>query len=77
MVVSRALLALAVVLLFLIPEPVYGYVGPGAGLAIIGAAIAFVASLFLGILGFVWYPFKRLYRALTGKRDGAPEPPPE
>jgi hypothetical protein len=71
------ILALASVLLFLAPEPVYGYVGPGTGLAIIGAAVAFIASLFMGVLGFVWYPFKRLYRVLIGKSDASPEPPRE
>jgi len=53
------------------------YVGPGTGLAVIGAALAFVAGILMGILGFVWYPFKRAYRALTGKGDPSPDPPPE
>jgi Na+-driven multidrug efflux pump len=70
-------LVLAVALLFLAPGAAYGYVGPGTGLAIIGAALAFIASLFLGVLGFVWYPFKRLYRALFGGSELPPEPPPE
>ena len=62
-------LVLGLVFTFAAPDPAFAYVGPGTGLAIIGAALAFVASVFLGILGFVWYPFKRAYRALFGGDD--------
>ncbi len=53
-------------LFFGAPEPLSAYIGPGTGLAILGAAIAFILSLFLGVLGFVWYPFKKAYRAIFG-----------
>ena len=59
----------SITLILLAPDSAAGYVGPGTGLAIIGAAIAFIASLFLGILGFVWYPIKRAYAAIFKKGD--------
>jgi hypothetical protein len=51
-------LALAVVIV----GPAAAYVGPGAGLTAIGAALAVVATLCLALVGFVWYPLKRLFR---------------
>jgi hypothetical protein len=40
----------------------HAYIGPGAGLGAIGTVIAFVGALLLAIVGFVWYPIKRLLR---------------
>jgi uncharacterized membrane protein len=36
------------------------YVGPGAGLSAIGSILAFFGVVVLMILGFFWYPVKRL-----------------
>lgn len=38
------------------------YVGPGLGLSAIGTAFAFIGAIFLAVVGFVWYPIKRLLR---------------
>lgn len=51
-----------VAMLSLVAEPVYAYVGPGAGLTAIGSVLALIAAIFLSIVGFVWYPVKRLLR---------------
>lgn len=59
------------------PPAVLAYVGPGTGLAVIGAALAFVAGILMGVLGFIWYPLKRVYRALAHTGEPAPEPPAE
>jgi predicted MFS family arabinose efflux permease len=48
-------------------DPAAAYVGPGAGLTAIGAILAVIATLFLAVVGFVWYPVKRLLR----KRNSA------
>jgi hypothetical protein len=47
------------------PDVSHAYVGPGTGLSAIGTVIAFIGSLFLLIVGFVWYPIKRF---LKGKK---------
>jgi hypothetical protein len=57
----------AVFLLLAMPNVLFGYIGPGAGLTIIGAALAFIASIVLGVFGFIWYPIKRLAKALGRK----------
>jgi hypothetical protein len=61
---TRALHALAagLALAVVIVSPAAAYVGPGAGLTAIGAAVAVLATLFLAVVGFVWYPLKRLLR---------------
>ena len=38
------------------------YVGPGAGLTAIGSILAFLGALLLLVLGFLWYPIKRLLK---------------
>lgn len=38
------------------------YIGPGAGLGAIGTVVALVFALILLVVGFVWYPVKRLLR---------------
>jgi hypothetical protein len=49
--------------------PAFGYVGPGAGVTALGTVIALVVGLVLGIVGFVWYPVKRLRAHLRRKRQ--------
>ena len=48
--------------------PLIGYLGPGAGLTAIGAFLAVVVGLIVGIFGFVWYPVKKLSRRRTRKK---------
>src|SRR5262249_8747335 len=40
------------------------YIGPGAGISVIGTAVAFVGSVIFTVIGFIWYPLKRLFLAL-------------
>ena len=50
--------------------PAFAYIGPGAGLSAIGSVLALVGAVLLMILGFIWYPVKRI---LAGrKQDPAP-----
>lgn len=44
------------------PTAALAYVGPGASLTAIGVLIALVAAVVLAVVGFVWYPLKRLLR---------------
>ena len=60
------------------PGAAFAYIGPGAGISAIGTVIALIGAILLAIVGFVWYPIKRL-RAKNKKRkktDGAPPPSP-
>ena len=37
---------------------VMAYIGPGAGLASIGALLTLLGAVGLMVLGFIWYPVK-------------------
>ena len=50
-------------------EPAFAYMGPGSGLAFLGSLFALVGAVAAGILGFVWYPIKRLIRAARSRDD--------
>jgi hypothetical protein len=50
--------------------PAQAYIGPGAGLSAIGTILTLIAAVFLGVVGFVWYPVKRFLR---GRKAGASE----
>ena len=69
-ILKRLFIALAYILIIgiLLPEPGYTYVGPGAGLSVIGTIVALIIALILAIVGFMWYPFKRLLEKLKGRQ---------
>jgi hypothetical protein len=45
------------------------YIGPGSGLTAIGSLLALVAAVLLGIIGFIWYPIKRLRRRIKARKE--------
>jgi hypothetical protein len=51
------------------PEVAEAYIGPGAGITVIGTDLALVGAIALGIVGLVWYPVKSLRARLRGKRN--------
>lgn len=55
------LLAMAA-LLTMAASPAAAYIGPGAGLGAIGTVIAVLGAILLMIVGFVWYPIKRMLK---------------
>lgn len=66
-------LAAAFVVLAL-PRDAVAYIGPGAGLTVIGTVLGVLAALVLAVVGFAWYPLKRLtlrLRSASMRRDGA------
>lgn len=68
----KSFCALLVVLFvaLLVPSDLHAYLGPGAALSAFGALLALVASVVVGVFGFIWYPIKRIMRAM--KRKSAP-----
>lgn len=71
---TRKYLSAALLLGSLLTFPVaaQAYVGPGLGLSAIGTIFAFIGAVFLALVGFIWYPIKRLFR--LGKRNKAARP---
>jgi len=52
----------SLVMTLLIAPPAIAYVGPGAGLLAIAAFIALSIAVLAALLGFLWFPLKRLLR---------------
>ena len=71
----RAIVTTVMIAALAAPTTAFAYVGPGAGITVVGAALAFIASVFLAVVGFVWYPIKRLMRAMTARRNRRQERP--
>lgn len=67
---SGLVVALLVALATFHPTAAEAYVGPGAGLTALGTVVALILALALAVIGFVWYPLKRLRR----KRGASPDP---
>ena len=57
-------------IVLVVATPAQAYMGPGAGLALIGSLFALIAALGIGALGLVWYPLKRLFRSKRDAEDG-------
>ena len=47
---------------------VMAYIGPGAGLASIGALLTLIGAVGLMVLGFIWYPVKRVVQKWRERR---------
>ena len=69
---KRAILPALLLAAVLTPSLAQAYIGPGAGVSAIGAALALLAAVFFAIVGIVWYPAKRLIRALRRRSDSPP-----
>ena len=65
---NAVVLAVVTGLLLGLPGVALAYIGPGAGITAIGTAIALLGAIVLAIVGFVWYPIKRLRAKMKGKR---------
>jgi uncharacterized membrane protein YccC len=53
---------LMLIAIMMLPTNSFAYVGPGAGLSIIGSLLALVAAVIIAIFGFLWFPLRRILR---------------
>jgi hypothetical protein len=77
MSVHARLAILAAVGAIMAPGPALAYVGPGAGLSMIGSLIAVVVALLVAVLGLLTFPVRmflkrRRVRAADGREAPAP-----
>jgi hypothetical protein len=54
--------------LLLLPTVAFGYVGPGAGLSMIGSLIAVAVAVVLAIIGAILIPIKILIKQMKMRR---------
>ena len=59
---SPVLAAVTVMLAMAVSSPALAYIGPGAGISAIGTFFAVIGAVVLLIVGFLWYPVKRMLR---------------
>lgn len=45
------------------PQPAQAYIGPGTGMSAVGVFLAVLMGFIFAVIGFVWYPAKRLLHA--------------
>lgn len=70
---SRVLpLALAAALL-LVPTAAHAYGGPGSIVSGLGALVAAVVAIGAAVVGFFWFPIKRLIQKLRGEPEDEDE----
>ena len=69
--ISLSCLLFSALLALSLPSTALAYIGPGAGLGAIGTVIAIIGAALLLIVGFVWYPAKRLLRRCKNANDPA------
>ena len=55
--------------LLLSATPAFAYIGPGGGLSALGAVLALFAAVALAVVGFVWFPIKRMRAARQKARQ--------
>ena len=53
--------AVMICALLIAPDVAQAYIGPGAGISAIGTFLALVGALLMAIVGFIWFPLKRLF----------------
>ena len=58
-----------------LPNSALAYIGPGAGLSAIGTVVAVIGAVLLLIVGFVWYPMKRVLRVRKENKNTAEKEP--
>src|SRR5262249_25571348 len=66
-----AAILLSLLGLAVLPSSAFAYVGPGAGLSALGWLAALAGAVGLAIVGFVWYPIRRLLRRTARKGSGS------
>jgi predicted AlkP superfamily phosphohydrolase/phosphomutase len=69
---SRRVALVAIVVLVAAPAVAWAYVGPGAGIAFLGTAVALLAALLLAVVGVLTWPFRHVYLLLTRPRPPRP-----
>jgi len=65
-----ALLALALSL----PTPAAAYVGPGAGLTVIGSLVAVIAAVLIALMGLVLFPLRLLMKKMRAGKASKTDP---
>jgi hypothetical protein len=75
MSVHARLAILAAVGAIMVSGPALAYVGPGAGLSMLGSLIAVVVAIFVAVLGLLLFPIRMLLKRRRGGATAGREVP--
>ena len=56
-----------------VPDAALAYGGPGSVISGIGAFLAAIEALLATLLGFIWFPLKRLYKSRSEEEEPTEE----
>ena len=65
----KIVLVFGLLALLQLPMTANAYIGPGAGAGTIAIVLGILSSIFLGFVGILWYPIKRLIKAWKASRE--------
>jgi len=65
----RILACTGACLALLVPTLAQAYSGPGVGLGALSVVVGIIGSVFLMTVSLIWYPFKRMLRAMRQRRE--------
>ena len=63
-----AVQAVAIMIVCLSADPAAAYVGPGAGLTLIGSVVAIVAAVLIALVGLVLFPLRLLMKKIKAAK---------
>lgn len=72
MIKTSSLISIAICVLLLVifvQQPALAYVGPGTGIAALGALLAIIVGVVAALFGFLWFPVKRLLKQRRAARQ--------
>ena len=60
---------LLILILILIENPAFAYIGPGMTGGVFAATIGIIVAIFAALFGLIWFPVKRLLKKRKEKKD--------
>ena len=60
---------LLILILILIENPAFAYIGPGMTGGVFAATIGVIVAIFAALFGLIWFPVKRLLKKRKEKKD--------
>jgi membrane protein implicated in regulation of membrane protease activity len=70
---KKSLVLISALALCALGSPALAYIGPGVGAGAVAAVFGVLGSIFLAIVGVVYYPIKRLLKKRKAPSSGADE----
>ena len=67
------LLLRALVISMLLVSPSVAYIGPGAGISVLGSLLGVLATIFVAIGAIVFWPIRKFLKRKKARRESSPD----